>query len=84
MEISTLPFKNNDLEEREAARFLIFVIREDQRELVLDGVMGRVKPKMPREDDMGGEFGGVGNGDEGETRKREDFWILINPPVACL
>jgi len=84
LEIRTLPFKDSDLEEREVARFLIFVRREDQRESVLEGDIGRVKPKMSREDEIGGEFEGGENDNEGETNNSEDFWILINPPVACL
>ena len=56
MEINTLPFNDSDLEERKVAWFLIFVRREDQSESELGGVIGRVNPKMSREDEIGGEL----------------------------
>jgi len=67
-----LPFKDRFRDERELAREVSFCCREDHNELELEEFMGRVKPRMLREEVIGGELEREGN-DRGEKGYKEDF-----------
>ena len=46
-------------------------LSEDQSDSILVGVIGRVKPRVEREDVIGGELG-IGGKERGERGKREE------------
>lgn len=70
--ISIFPLRDKLREDRWLEQLRILCCREDQRVLVFDGLIGRLKPRILRLNEIGGELEMDGNvrGDKGY---REDF-----------
>ena len=67
LDIRILPLIDRLREDRRLEWLVSLCWRLDQRELVFRGLIGRLKPRMVRLDEMGGELGMGGNvrGDRG-------------------
>ena len=71
-------------DDKEEAWDLTFWIIEFHKESVVKGVIGRERPSMSKCEEIGGELEGGMKRGEGEIGSKEDFWVLINPPVESL
>ena len=75
------PLRDRFRDDMMSALVVSLCLSEDQSDsiLILVGVRGRVKPRVEREDVIGGELG-IGGKERGERGKREDLCKLIKPP----
>ena len=73
------PLRDRLQEDMMSALVVSLCLSEDQSDSILVGVRGRVKPRVEREDVIGGELG-IGGKERGERGKREDLCKLIKPP----